>query len=186
MSHPGHFEALNNALRNNELVLYKIHGDITEPTTSIVLTKEQYEKAYSNDELRKMLTQVYTSKELLFLGCSLEKDRPLELLQQVSEAGTGHYAIIPVSSEKKKHRRIELENEYYIQTIMYPEGKHECVRIILERILEIVLPDEYRRLKDRSLKESRLTNLSCRLTEKWFQNQNNIQIKTLEIDIYQN
>ncbi|UDN61471.1 SIR2 family protein [Clostridioides sp. ES-W-0016-02] len=179
VSHPGHFEALNNALRNNELVLYKIHGDITEPITSIVLTKEQYEKAYSNDELRKMLTQVYTSKELLFLGCSLEKDRPLELLQQVSEAGMGHYAIIPVSSEKKKHRRIELENEYYTQTIMYPEGKHECVRIILERILQIVLPDEYRRLKDRSLKESRLTNLSCRLTEKWFQNQNDIQIKNL-------
>ena len=41
------------------------------------------------------------------------------------------------------------------------------------------MPDEYRRLKDRSLKESRLTNLSCRLTEKWFQNQNDIQIKNL-------
>nr|WP_286674691.1 SIR2 family protein [Clostridium sp. VAP51] len=32
VAHPGHFEALNGALRDNELLLYKIHGDISEPT----------------------------------------------------------------------------------------------------------------------------------------------------------
>lgn len=179
VSHPGHFEALNNALRNNELVLYKIHGDITEPITSIVLTKEQYENVYSNIALTKMLRQVYTSKEMLFLGCSLEKDRPLELLCQVSEAGMDHYAIIPVNDEKKKPRRVDLENEYYTQAIMYPEGKHECVRIILEHIAELVAPEEYQKLKKVSFDGDNTKKLSNQLTGEWFQRQNNMQIKNL-------
>lgn len=179
VSHPGHFEALNNALRNGELVLYKIHGDITESITSIVLTKEQYETVYSNIELKKMLTQVYTSKEILFLGCSLQKDRPLELLCKVSEAGMGHYAIIPVSNEKKKTRRVDLENEYYTQSIMYPEGKHEAVRIILEHIAELVVPEAYQKLKKASLDGNSAKSLSNQLTEEWFHKQNDMQIKNL-------
>lgn len=137
-SHPGHFEALNGALRDNELLLYKIHGDISEPIDSIILTKEQYESAYNNPQLIETLKQIYISKSILFLGCSLEKDRPIRLLCEVSKAGMTNYAIISCKNESKKAKRIQLENEYFTQAIIYPDGKHECLRIILEEIEKII------------------------------------------------
>ena len=135
VSHPGHFEALNSALRNNELLLYKIHGDITEPIDSIILTKAQYEFAYSDEKLIETLKQIYISRSMLFLGCSLEKDRPIRLLCEVSKSGMTNYAIIDCKSESKKEKRVQLENEYFTQAIIYPDGKHECLRIILEEII---------------------------------------------------
>lgn len=179
VTHPGHFEALNNAIRDRALVLFKIHGDISEPITSIVLTKEQYERAYGKLDLIKMLTQVYQNNTILFLGCSLEKDRPLELLAQVSQAGMGHYAIIPVSKSNKKDKRKNLEREYYTQGILYPDGEHECVRIVLERIAEIVAPEAYEQFKAELVNVGEEGLLSDKLTEEWFQNQNKYQVDNL-------
>ncbi len=140
VAYPGHFEALNGALRNNELLLYKIHGDINETIESIILTTKQYELAYNNPKLTETLKQIYTSKSMLFLGCSLEKDRPIELLCEVSKSGMSNYAIIPCKNEDKKDRRLQLEGDYYTQAIIYPEEKHECVKIILEQIAKIINP----------------------------------------------
>lgn len=138
VSHPGHFEILNGALRDNELLLYKIHGDISEAIDSIILTKAQYESAYNNEQLIETLKQIYSSKSMLFLGCSLEKDRPIRLLCEVSKSGMTNYAIISCKNESKKEKRIQLENEYFTQAIIYPDGKHECLRIILEEIEKII------------------------------------------------
>ncbi|AKN31872.1 hypothetical protein Ccar_13770 [Clostridium carboxidivorans P7] len=138
ISHPGHFEALNGALRDNELLLYKIHGDISEPIDSIILTKAQYESAYNNSQLIETLKQIYISKSILFLGCSLEKDRPIRLLCEVSKSGMTNYAIMSCKNESKRKKRIQLENEYFTQVIIYPDGKHECLRIILEEIAKII------------------------------------------------
>ncbi|MGY5217336.1 SIR2 family NAD-dependent protein deacylase [Clostridium butyricum] len=138
VSHPGHFEALNSALRDSELMLYKIHGDITEPIDSIILTKAQYESAYSNQQLVETLKQIYVSKSMLFLGCSLEKDRPIRLLCEVSRSGMTNYAIIGCKNESKKEKRVQLENEYFTQAIIYPDGKHECLRTILEEIIRVI------------------------------------------------
>ncbi|NFJ04174.1 hypothetical protein FC905_03780 [Clostridium botulinum] len=179
VAHPGHFEALNGALRDNELLLYKIHGDIIEPIQSIILTKKQYELAYNNLELISSLKQVYVSKCILFLGCSIEKDRPIELLCEVSKSGMNNYAIIDCKSEDKKERRLQLENEYYTQAIIYPEGKHECVNMILDHIAKIINPTTYKKLKDGYHNKNNKKDSNFELSEEWFINQNNIQIKNL-------
>ncbi|MFD3157956.1 SIR2 family protein [Haloimpatiens sp. FM7330] len=176
VAHPGHFEALNVALRDNELLLYKIHGDINEPIESIILTKKQYELAYNNPQLINALKQIYTSKSMLFLGCSLEKDRPIELLCEVSESGMSNYAIINCKNEDKKNRRLRLENDYYTQAIIYPDEEHECVKIILEQIAKIINPTTYKKIKDGCYDNK---NLNMELADEWFINQNKIQIKNL-------
>lgn len=77
---------------------------------------------------------------MLFLGCCLEKDRPIRLLCEVSKSGRSNYAIISCKNESKKEKRVQLENEYFTQVIIYPDGKHECLRIILEKIAEKIKP----------------------------------------------
>lgn len=176
VAHPGHFEALNGALRDNELLLYKIHGDISEPIESIILTKAQYDFAYNNPQLIDTLKQIYTSKSMLFLGCSLEKDRPISLLCEVSKSGMNNYAIIECANESKRKKRVDLENEYYTQAILYPAGKHECVKIILEHIAEIINPDKFKNIRNRCCDN---TDLNRELSHEWFINQNKIQIQNL-------
>lgn len=175
VAHPEHFEALNCSLRDNELLLYKIHGDISEPIESIILTKEQYDFAYNNPQLIDALKQIYISKSMLFLGCSLEKDRPINLLCEVSKSGMNNFAIIECTDESKKKKRLDLENEYYTQAILYPQGKHECVKIILEHIAEIINPDKIKNIKHGCYN----TDLNRELSDEWFINQNRIQIKNL-------
>ncbi len=129
----GEKEALNNALYNRELLLYKIHGDIATPSESIVLTKKQYEEAY-NGELKRVLERIYQSKVILFLACSLSGDRPVEIIKEIKEDGMDNYAIISCKKDDIKSRRLELSDKYSILSIIYPEGKHECLKIILEYI----------------------------------------------------
>lgn len=176
VAHPGHFEALNVALRDNKLLLYKIHGDISEPIDSIILTKAQYETAYNNLKLTEALKQIYTSKSMLFLGCSVEKDRPINLLCEVSKSGMNNFTIIESTDEKKKEKRKQLENEYYTQAVLYPEGKHECVKIILEHIAKIINPDKFKNIRNRCYDD---TDLNKELSDEWFINQNKIQFENL-------
>lgn len=178
VAHPGHYEALNRALRDGDLLLYKIHGDIAEPETSIILSKEQYETAYANPSLIQALRQAYTSKEMLFLGCSITKDRPIELLCEISTAGMRNYAIIPCKEEDVRDRRLELESDYFTQAIIYPDGRHECLRIILEHIACTVKPQLYQRTMEK-FSDKKSVTASIDLTEEWFITQNRVQIKNL-------
>ncbi|MBD7912057.1 SIR2 family NAD-dependent protein deacylase [Clostridium cibarium] len=165
VAHPGHFEALNGALRDGELLLYKIHGDITEPIKSIILTKEQYELAYSNPNLIQALKQAYISKAILFLGCSIEKDRPIELLCEVSQAGMNNYAIVGCKHEGAKERRLQLENEYYTQAIIYPDGKHECINIILDYIAKNTNQKTYQKFRDKFYDKSKIVGMKLELSD---------------------
>lgn len=138
VAHSGDYEALNRSLRDNELLLYKIHGDITNPNTSLIISKDQYEEAYSKPELKDALKQAFISKEMFFLGSSMAKDRPVELMCEISKPGMRNFAILPCNEENLKNRRIELENKYFTQAIFYPSGKHECLNVILEYIAKKV------------------------------------------------
>ncbi len=178
VAHPGHYEALNRALRDGALLLFKIHGDIAEPETSIILSKEQYETAYANPSLIQALRQAYTSKEMLFLGCSMTKDRPIELLCEISTAGMRNYAIIPCKAEAVRARRLELESDYFTQAIIYPDGRHECLRVLLEHIACTVKPQMYQRAMEK-FSDKKSVAASIDLTEEWFVTQNRVQIKNL-------
>lgn len=179
VTHPGHFEALNTALREGNLMLFKIHGDISEPHTSIILTKEQYDVAYKEPTLISSLKQIFVGKDILFLGCSLEKDRPLELMCEVTQAGMKNYCIISSDSKLIKRNRLRLENDYNTQAIIYPEGKHECLNIILNHIAEIIAPETLKLARAKATKNPSRSFTGLNLSEEWFLDQNNVQIKNL-------
>lgn len=136
VAHPGHNEMLNLALRaHNRTTLYKFHGDISE-VNRLVLTKESYDKNYDiNSDLVSELTKCFNQKCILFLGCSLNKDRTMSILQTALEEGVENYAIIDCKKEDCRNKSRELANRG-IHTILYDEkDRKEAVRVILEKLI---------------------------------------------------
>jgi len=83
----------------DENSLLKIHGDIHNPD-SIVLTKKQYEAIYGDPDrfkkraaLPKFLARVFQNSSVLFIGCSLETDRTVMVLNSLKEVRP-HFAIM--------------------------------------------------------------------------------------------
>ncbi|MBD5471097.1 MAG: hypothetical protein HDR19_08295 [Lachnospiraceae bacterium] len=134
-------DLLTQSRQNNPRCLFKLHGDIGPDIHDIerlIFTKTQYDRAYANDgPLMQELPQWFQSKKLLFLGCSLAKDKTMGVLQQVTSKNPGldHYAILACCPGDIPQRCIELGN-WGISAIYYPDGRHEAVRVILERLLE--------------------------------------------------
>ncbi|WP_161567096.1 SIR2 family protein [Leeuwenhoekiella aestuarii] len=121
--------------------LLKLHGNVGEPETYI-FSLSQYNDAYGElidwtRPLPKTLRQIYISHSLLFLGCSMEQDKTLELFKVIKDQNEfdvpDHFAILPKPGSGTKKR--EKENrllEINIKTIWYPEEKHEFVEKLLE------------------------------------------------------
>ena len=96
-NHNGHVEVIRDNFENkldtlfnpsstNKLV--KIHGCVTEPAT-LVLNTEQYDNAYGDtsaiDEKKiipNLLLNLFKTRNVLFIGCSLQADRWLKLLDR--------------------------------------------------------------------------------------------------------
>lgn len=178
VTHPGHFEALNHALRDQSLAVFKIHGDIAEPQKSIILSKEQYDRAYATKDLIQTLEQAFITKELLFLGCSLVKDKPIQLLCNISAEGMRNFAIVPCKHDEVRSKRLQLENEFYTQPILYPEDHHECVYTLLSHIAREVNNDAYEKSINiyRGVDKEVVQNS---LDDEWFYRHINKQIKNL-------
>lgn len=142
---------LTQSRQNNPHCLFKLHGDIGPEIHDIerlIFTQTQYDRAYANDgPLMQELPQWFQSKKLLFLGCSLAKDKTMDVLQQVTSKNPGldHYAILACSPSDMAKRCVELGN-WGISAIYYPDGRHEAVRVILERLLEDINHSAYEEL----------------------------------------
>lgn len=126
---------------NQELCLLKLHGDIGREAVSIddlVFTKEQYEAHYAEGStLVSVLTRRFTSRRMLFLGCSLSSDRTMKVLGQVvkDQKGIRHFAILGCKKSEISTRMKELQ-ALGILPIFYDDSNHDAVRVILERLLE--------------------------------------------------
>ena len=96
-----------------------------------------------------MLTQlgnvIYTNRPLLFLGCSLEKDRTLGVLQQVASQNSflTHYAVlaIPNTPPELGRRRDELK-QAGIVPVWFTPGQFKQIEVLLERIVERAAADD--------------------------------------------
>jgi len=131
--------------------LLKLHGDADDPQT-YVFTRTQYIQAYENPlnfqcPLPKALRQIYISNSLLFLGCSLEQDKTLDLFREVrQQAGyeiPHHFAFVEapgIAANKLKKETTLLELN--IQPIWYPSGEHDYV----ERLLSLVIDAANKRI----------------------------------------
>jgi len=84
--------------------ILKLHGTFDADETYI-FSKQQYDDAYGSDcldyqrPLAKVLRQIFISHSLVFIGCSLEQDRTLELFFDVVRSNVfdipNHFAFLP-------------------------------------------------------------------------------------------
>lgn len=126
----------------NKITIIKMHGDIKNPARCI-LGKMQYDQAYGEAELDleraipKMLRYYFTNNSLLFVGCSLNNDRTIQVFREVkAQAGDysfpQHFCIEQTPDDLKSliARNSELAR-LGITAIWYPKAKHEQVETIL-------------------------------------------------------
>lgn len=120
--------------------ILKIHGDAITPR-SRVLSRSQYDAAYGGAgidlklPLPKALAQVFQSRVLLFLGCSLHSDRTLTLFKILKEregARVNHFALVehPGDARKKAERERFLQS-HSIKPIWYPTKEYQCIEGLL-------------------------------------------------------
>ncbi len=133
---------VSNLTRGKRCIL-KLHGHANDQHTHI-FTEGQYNCAYGNpvnfsEDLPKTLRQIYISQTLLFLGCSMTKDKTLDLFQNVCSDNhfivPQHFALLEQPkladiTSKTESRLLQLN----IQPIWYPNEHHENVLRFLELI----------------------------------------------------
>ena len=148
---PMNQDRLDQLCQNQALSLFKLHGDIGSEAVSIddlVFTGAQYDKHYAADSpLVAALARWFSNRRLLFLGCSLNADRTMQVLQQVSlsQNGIRHYAILGCKKEDIAKRSKNLA-ERGILPIFYDDSNHDALRVILERLLEETNQTAYQEL----------------------------------------
>ena len=165
---PNQQDRLAQLRQNQSLGLFKLHGDIGNETISIddlVFTKRQYMKKYADESpLVQELTRWFENRRLLFLGCSLNVDRTMEVLKDVTLAQPGirHYAILGCKKNDIP-QRLEEMNALGILPIFYDDENHDAVRVILERMLEETDQKSYIKLRATSRVVSAATKEERRL-----------------------
>lgn len=126
----------------DKTTIIKLHGDIKQPTRCII-SKNQYNEAYGNGTLDltkpipKVLSYHYKTSSLLFLGCSLNRDRTMEVFQAVkTQMGDKdrpqHFSLesMPATEAELASRNAYLLN-FGITPIWFPNGSYEYVEQIL-------------------------------------------------------
>lgn len=151
VSDPIHQELLEQFLRNqNTCGLFKMHGTVTGNLIEyrdIVFTSAQYDLHYKKGSpLISALKACFEKRLMFFLGCSLEDDRTMDVLKEVIVQGVNHYTIIGCKRSKKDEKIRELGDKS-IRAILYEQGRHEAVRVILEHLLEETDPNTYRKIR---------------------------------------
>lgn len=142
------------------MTIVKLHGDITKPNKCI-LSKNQYDDAYGAEELDltrpipKLLSHYYRSASLLFLGCSLNNDRTVQVFRSVrQQAGDAefprHFSFEQACDdpEAMAERNAMLEN-LGITAIWFEKGRFD----LIERLLELVRDElNHRRTQEPDLR----------------------------------
>ncbi|MEP7002306.1 MAG: SIR2 family protein, partial [bacterium] len=133
------------AIQYQSNTLLKLHGDAQDPA-SRVLTKREYDEHYTR-WLRRLLRNMAT-RPMLFLGCSLQSDRPVQVLQEVVKEGqvlVHHFAVLALPPESELAARThQLVDELRINPIWFPAGHYEFIDKLLDYLAERV-PDDRRR-----------------------------------------
>src|SRR5690606_19067268 len=130
---------------NDKLTIIKLHGDIRQPK-SCIISKNQYDDAYGNGDLDiakpipKVLSYHYRTSNLLFLGCSLNRDRTMEVFQAVKDElekkgdidRPQHFSL---ESMPESEAELAARNAYLLRfgitPIWFPKGSYDCIEQIL-------------------------------------------------------
>ena len=156
------------ALQMAAPILFKLHGSVTD-REHMVFTKEAYDTVYPCSQqptpLSETLSSIFRSSPVLFLGCSLDTDRVVQVLNACCEHRT-YFALVelPKETENKANpwepllvnadgaenevyrQRRQFMSKHHIQCIWYPCGQYEA----LDWFLQALLPPEAPAPKKRS------------------------------------
>jgi hypothetical protein len=135
------------AMHRNEHVLIKMHGDALDRSAR-VFTGVEYRRQYGSDKASKrprrragiptLARIMFTNRPLLFLGCSLDKDQTLEVLEELHREieGVTHFAVLAAdySIGKLRRRRDELAR-CGIHPLWFVPGDFARIESILEELL---------------------------------------------------
>lgn len=139
------------AMHRNEHVLIKMHGDASDRSARVFTGKEygvQYAKASESGDSRsperpatisQLLLILFTNRPLLFLGCSLDRDRTLNVLRDIKKdlPGLNHYAILAAEFGINQHRRRRLElNEYGVSPLWFYPGDFSRITSLLQELIQ--------------------------------------------------
>ena len=144
-------------LLRGERCILKLHGDAGQAATH-VFTQEQYQEAYGgaagepfafHKPLPRALRQIFISHSLLFLGCSLEQDKTLDLFKSVVDEAAfeipDHFALLnkPATQQEQARKEARLL-QLKIRPLWYPtphdaEGKpdHSLLELILRLAIAV-------------------------------------------------
>ena len=142
-------------LLRGERCILKLHGDAGQANTH-VFTLAQYLAAYGGaggepfafqNQLPRALRQIFISHSLLFLGCSLEQDKTLDLFKSVVDEAAfeipDHFALLnePSTPQERAHKEARLLQlkirPLWYQTPADAEGKPD--HSLLEQILKLAI-----------------------------------------------
>lgn len=137
---PCHVGQMHEAIMLNDRRLLKLHGSVEE-ISSLILTTKQYKNYYGqkwrrgNRILPIYLKNIFEGKKVLFVGCSLDKDYTLDILQECVKRNhtISHFAIVPyLSNPEQRVKRQRKLTKLGIEAIYYPEGNFEAVGQLIQ------------------------------------------------------
>nr|WP_175802559.1 SIR2 family protein [Burkholderia anthina] len=138
-------------LLRGERCILKLHGDAGQANTH-VFTRAQYQAAYGEplafqNQLPRALRQIFISHSLLFLGCSLEQDKTLDLFKSIVDEAAfevpDHFALLNEPLEvqeraRKEDRLLQLKiRPLWYATSTDADGKPN--HGLLEQILKLAI-----------------------------------------------
>ncbi|HIF9181806.1 TPA: SIR2 family protein [Photobacterium damselae] len=122
---------------NDKNTVFKIHGDITDQS-SIVLTTSDYQKIINdNESTRTLLTSLFTTKRLIFIGFSLTDPHIDIILDKIKTINGGlpqsHYVLL---NESSKFKITTFEKKYGVKIIPYTptDPSHPEVKELLQAL----------------------------------------------------
>lgn len=164
-----HLPQADRSLQTAAPILFKLHGSVSD-REHMVFTKEAYDKVYlspsaQSSPLVHTLSSIFSSRPVLFLGCSLGTDRVVQVLNACCEHRS-YFALVelPKETENKANpwepllvnadgaenevyrQRRQFMSKHHIQCIWYPCGQYDA----LDWLLQALLPPEAPTPKKRS------------------------------------
>lgn len=126
------------AIHRNQSALLKIHGDCMD-STSRTFSEWEYDRSYAPGDSRQaslssLAWLMFTNRPLLFLGCSLDRDRTVGVLQEIhAKLRTfTHYAILGAPYETpRRNRRIQELQRCGVAPIWFRPRRFQAIQELL-------------------------------------------------------
>ena len=104
---------------NKPFTVFKIHGDFTD-SDSVVITSDDYNQFFTSNKnpiMWDLVKAEFATKNILFIGYSLEDDNILDIIRKVSDAQGKNqnemFLIAPKISQEKQEELRKLKVHYF-------------------------------------------------------------------------